>query len=898
MTAALDPLATTERITEHYLRYLRTTFAPNDPALRRAFEVALRDGIRLTRGPYLEATAPFRPGASVRDLVSEGVLSPELLRLSDDAVPLDRPLHGHQDTAIRKAVAGRRNLVVSTGTGSGKTETFLLPILDHLGREIEAGTIGTPGVRALLLYPMNALANDQVKRLRTLLADYPEITFGRFVGETKERPGDAADDFAARFPGEKRPVNELISRAEMRQTPPHILLTNYAMLEYLLLRPSDSPFFDGLTAGSWRFVVLDEAHVYGGAQGTEMAMLLRRLRDRIARSEPGRMQCFATSATLGSGEEDHPELVRFAGNLFDERFEWEADDAGRRDVVTATRRALAAGAGGHALPLAAYHRLRDAYRRGASTVELAAITADAGSAAATPAKGEERGEDEAPAAYLGRLLTDDARVLRLQAALDVRPVALRDAVELVGDGATAADVVALVDLCVAARRRDDDAPLLPARYHFFVRSLEGAFACFHPAHPAEEPALLLARHAHCPACEGAGVRSAMVELATCRRCGAAYAVGEPHRADERRLATAGERAERLVHLALDVAAAEQVDDEDAAALDIDGPEGTAVVWLGLESGVLHEREPGTEPTRRALRVDHGGDVLRSCVACGNRTNGEIVRRFLTGQDAPVSVIATDLYQQLPAAQDSALADEVGEGRKLLTFSDSRQDAAFFASYLERTYGRAVERGVLHGALRELDDGDPVMVEDLAARAHKVGERALVLDPEPRARRGNRRAAASWVMSEVLALDRRQSLDGLGLAEISVITPRRYEPPAALVRLGFTPAQAVDLLQLLLETIRLGGAVTAPDDVDLHDDRFAPRNHELGVRLEGSEGGVISWLPTKGENRRVEIVRKALAAVRSDADPIEVLRGIWRHLTDESSQWPALAAWQKRRHGRL
>lgn len=84
--------------------------------------------------------------------------------------------------AIKKAVAGR-NLVIATGTGSGKTETFLVPILNYLFRE-EAGTLSKPGVRAMLLYPMNALANDQMKRLRRLLENYPKITFGRYIGET------------------------------------------------------------------------------------------------------------------------------------------------------------------------------------------------------------------------------------------------------------------------------------------------------------------------------------------------------------------------------------------------------------------------------------------------------------------------------------------------------------------------------------------------------------------------------------------------------------------------------------------------------------------------------------------------------------------------------------------
>src|SRR6266702_6265765 len=122
---------------------------------------------------------------------------------------------------------------------------------------------------------MNALANDQLKRLRQILAGAPHITFGRYVGATEASPRAAEETFSLLNPGEPRLPNELLSRAEMRATPPHLLLTNYAMLEYLLLRPADIDLFEGPYGGHWRFVFLDEAHVYDGAKAAELAMLLR-----------------------------------------------------------------------------------------------------------------------------------------------------------------------------------------------------------------------------------------------------------------------------------------------------------------------------------------------------------------------------------------------------------------------------------------------------------------------------------------------------------------------------------------------------------------------------------------------------------------------------------------------
>src|SRR5260370_40255949 len=113
---------------------------------------------------------------------------------------------------------------------------------------------------------MNALANDQLRRLRRLLTSVPQITFGRYTGDTPERAGEGTSLFESLNPGEPRLPNELLSRQEMRDSPPHLLLTNYAMLEYLLLRPADMELFEGKHGGHWRVVGLGEAHGYDRAK--------------------------------------------------------------------------------------------------------------------------------------------------------------------------------------------------------------------------------------------------------------------------------------------------------------------------------------------------------------------------------------------------------------------------------------------------------------------------------------------------------------------------------------------------------------------------------------------------------------------------------------------------------
>ncbi len=527
----LHPLKVAERIRDDYTRYLQTIYFFRDPSLRRQFREALSAPDFLTRGPLLEAAAPFRLGRSIEQMIREGVLHPGFRTLCSDDLPLHRPLYLHQDRAIEKVVVRGRNVVVATGTGSGKTEAFLIPILDHLLREHEAGTLQRPGVRALFLYPMNALANDQLRRLRRVLGNFPAITFGRYTGETEEEDGRAEARFRKQFPGEPRIPNELLSRRQMQARPPHILLTNYAMLEYLLLRPQDCVFFDGETGQHWRFIVLDEAHIYSGAEGIEIAMLLRRLKDRIARSEPGRLRCIATSATLGRGREDFPAIARFAAEIFGERFEWADNDPARQDVIEAEREPAAAlgdrwGEGAPSL----YAALTWALDRNDPLETLCRLALEEGLSQDVAERARQealKSPEEAASRFLNFLLRGDGRLHRLRSELS-RPRSLAELAPVIfpGDDQASEALVRLVDPGGPgpgpARRR----PLCSLPATIFSPALEGAFVCLNEAAHREggtaagKPFLFLNRQELCPHC---GAR--VFELAACPRCGTAYLVG-------------------------------------------------------------------------------------------------------------------------------------------------------------------------------------------------------------------------------------------------------------------------------------------------------------------------------------------------------------------------------------
>ncbi|WP_298210758.1 DEAD/DEAH box helicase [Ferrimicrobium sp.] len=886
--SSLDPLAAAERIQDAFIRYLISTYSSRDETLGQEFRRALVEDpeFRLTKGPYVQATPPYVKGRSLAQLVEEQVLHQGFVRLPETVFPIQRPLYLHQEQAIRKLCTGR-NLIISTGTGSGKTESFLFPILHHLLIEAENGTLGSPGVRALLLYPMNALANDQVKRLRELLKCFPEITFGRFIGETPESESDGRDAYQNRF-GHDPISNELVSREQMRAQPPHILLSNYAMLEYLLLRPSDTSLFDGPTGRHWHFIVLDEVHVYDGAQAAEVAMLLRRLRDRVKQSRQGEIQFVGTSATLGSGDESYVSLTDYAHRLFDEVFDYVDDDPARQDVIAPQFEPATESIALWTLDPTHIEGLRDHVLRGASVEELASLLISYGAPCPDA--------DVESEIYLGDVLSSESNVVRLQSLLSKGSVSLdRLSADLFGDGQMAQkQLTALIDVCVRARRRSSETPLVPARYHFLIRALEGAFVCVDRGHPSTKPRLLLARHLVCPGCATVGIESRMFEYGTCRRCGAGYLVGTAGHAEDTDLnifEPAWDLQSDLTYLSVgrdlyaeDEDEAATVDDQDAA-VDVDQRE------LCTSCGTLAEG-PRTACRCNPLRkiqvvVAHStqkGKPLRRCVVCSGRSNAPIVTRSLTGQDAPVAVIATALYQALPHTHDDRTERKIGQGRKLLSFSDSRQDAAFFAPYLDRTYARAIERRMIWEVVQNLSTEEDPRFEDLVIPIRKQAEKFRVLDADAGGKQNSDRVR-SWLMREILAVDRRQSLDGVGLAEITVAIPSAAVVPRPLRELGFSETESFDLARVMFDIVKMQAAVSIPESVDINDPVFSPRNVVTSIRLAGSGPGVLAWRPSRGTNRRLEYLVKLFERRGISADPRELLSDIWsKWLAEPRGAW--------------
>lgn len=278
---------------------IRTAFHPTTPGFAGLIDRFLDDRERLFKGPYVSVALPFHQGSS---------------RNWFPQIPLPFPPYRHQEKAFDRLLPGSpRNTLVATGTGSGKTECFLLPLLEHCRQQHAQGT---RGIKAILIYPMNALATDQARRIADLIHTIPALAglrAGLYIGSDDEAKTAAMTA-----------TSVITDKDALHKAPPDILLTNYKQLDYLLIQPHVQSLWEHngrLSDGTsvLRYLVVDEFHSFDGAQGTDLACLIRRLRDRL--QCPGEeLVCVGTSATLG-GPESREAMLTYAGQIFASRFE-------------------------------------------------------------------------------------------------------------------------------------------------------------------------------------------------------------------------------------------------------------------------------------------------------------------------------------------------------------------------------------------------------------------------------------------------------------------------------------------------------------------------------------------------------------------------------------------------
>lgn len=900
-----DPIPAAKKIEESYRSYLATTIHFEDAGLQAQLRDILASRNFLAKGPFLETTPPYAKDKTLRQLVEDGELCRGMLGLG--GFDLDRPLYIHQVNAIRKANEGK-NYIVVTGTGSGKTECFLLPIINDILREFEE--IGpSAGVRAMILYPMNALANDQLKRLRELLAG-TDITFGRYTGDTAEYQADGLQAWKAENPAQTKLPNELVSREQIRLTPPNIMLTNYSMLEYLLMRPQDAPLFQGAFGKSWRHIAIDEAHIYSGALGTEIAYLLRRLKARI-RSDSGRglkLNCYATSATIGS-ETDTPKVAKFAQDIFGEPFDQGPDAPSViKSVQDSPKDDLRERPWGK-LPLEAWPKLRKALAEGATKESVRAALV--GSVPDEQLSLLDIGGDTLDG--LGEILLGEESTAKLVKRASVGLIDLTDVtsigeieIEALEGNDEGVEILTSMVEVLSAARRSEDVPVLASRYHSFMRAPEGLFIDLSAGR------LIAEKTVGIPFDEKN--ETPVYEVSVCRHCGQAYILGQERKTKEHAWLDpkhVGTDADddfrprsyyRLAYTGLE----ETSEDEDRET------SGREIQWLCPTCGTLHDAEvggphrfPHPECVRVPLELGTATEEDSRCTHCGYR-NRYAIQPMRVSPEAAGSIVCYELARLLPPFdspepdRDDLFAEfddsnETERPGSVICFSDKRQDAAFFAPAMERTYDQITVRQIIREAVCELDAPDSKCApSDVARWISTEGLKRHPMEVEgvsSNLARSN--LAWAWVIDELEAEDSRNSLEGLGVVKIEPLPvmeylegsfakaiPRTIASLPDQIKQWVEPEDYLVLLRMCLDTLRERAGLDVQEGADSF--RRNRTKSKLIVKGDDDEANpdkniLFVGSTNKTENKRSKIVRRYAAAVHGVEASREDARALLRNM---------------------
>jgi DEAD/DEAH box helicase domain-containing protein len=832
-----DPIGAFEKIRDSVLLYLKTAFATQYPSVEMERERLLRTPRTFYQEPWIEPLARYLALRPISDLRAEDTpglddaTRQDFASLAMCGLVGDYRLFSHQLEMLRRALAGE-SLVVTAGTGSGKTESFLLPLFAYLVNESRSWpAAGTPdryagdwwrntdwqsqctgargrllrslripqrghesrpaALRALVVYPMNALVEDQLTRLRRAL-DSPasrqwfaarrggnRFYFGRFNSSTPipgyefrengrpnrdkieglageltalEQSALAAGQHAAQNPDDADVVyffprldgGEMRSRWDMQDHPPDILITNFSMLSVMLMREGDSAIFERTRdwlrlEGSVFHLIVDELHLYRGTEGTEVAYLLRLLLERLGLTpDHPKLRVLASSASL---EPDDPASRTFLSEFFGRT--WSP-----AQIIQGTMRPIPQASGDPYVPPELFAGITEERETPALEAAFSAVADNLGDAtvSGTPRQRMKQVLETGPASVEARLLracSVDGQTRAVSLAQFGRNVFGPDV-----EPSLLARASRGLMRARAACEEGGGSTLPSFRFHWFFRNIEGLWACTAPGclcDDGERPIGKLYPNSRI-LCENTADPHRVLETLYCEQCGVVFVGGS-------RLPLRDNIGWELLATDPDVEgipdrqAARFVDRRSYAEFGVfwsaqqtplhqdaqgqwrhpasDGGQSAVARWdrasMDVKSGrvVLGAQQPSYPngrwvhgfifhlPTTAPADHERFFALPAVCPACGSdysrrKYRKSPVRGFRTGFSKLSQLLAKELFYSLPE----------GDARKIVVFSDSREDAAAIANGMERTHYLDLVREAMYDELSTAAMGEGALLDDL------------------------------------------------------------------------------------------------------------------------------------------------------------------------------------------